>query len=129
MGVVIENLNKATLEAGLTANQLRTDTELRLRKAGIPIDEESTMTSYLYVRVTGLKVLEYPAYAFSIEVDLRQPIQLQRNAGIKTIGVTWTDGSLTVADTGAVDHVRDKVGDLMRSCQIVWVRHEVALIE
>ena len=57
--VVVENVPPDLEPAGLTANQLRTDAELRLRKAGIRVlTREETLATpgvpYLYIRVTGL---------------------------------------------------------------------------
>lgn len=65
-----------------------------LRKAGLVIVENSNLadeqTAYLQVRVAVRKIdKNQPIYAFSVNVQLSQLVQLVRNPKIKTTAETW----------------------------------------
>jgi hypothetical protein len=65
-----------------------------LRKAGLVIVENSNLadeqTAYLQVRVTVRKIdKNQPIYAFSVNVQLSQLVQLVRNPKIRTTAETW----------------------------------------
>ena len=64
--------------------QIRTDVELKLRQAGIPVlIEEQSMSRVdapvLFVVLNAVKNPEVPLYAFSANVELHQVVRLIRN--------------------------------------------------
>ena len=52
INILVESPNKYTRALGITRQQLRTDVEVKLRSAGIPILSPSR--GYLYVNLNGL---------------------------------------------------------------------------
>ncbi len=113
VAVVIELPGSETERGGLTANQLQTDVELRLRNAGIPVlrKEERTSTQgspYLYVnahvRGTSLGV-----YMFTIAVQLRQEVILKRNPSAEASVTTWEGRSM--GHTYDSQDIRIRVGN------------------
>src|SRR5438445_7718264 len=70
--VVIEGLSRDAVLAGLSTDQLQTDVELRLRKAGIRISDSATVPSYLYVQITALKSSECGLYAVAVSVGFNR---------------------------------------------------------
>lgn len=77
LDVVIENVPDALRETGLSAGQLKTDVELKLRLAEIVVSEQAD--SYLYVNLNGVRSGDY-LYAYSIRVTFKQPAMLLRSA-------------------------------------------------
>jgi len=83
---------------GLSRLQIKTDIELRLRKAGIRVlnaDEFSREPGkpYLYVNL-GLFRIDDDQYVFTLHVDLLQDVRLNRNPAILCLGSrTWTSPS------------------------------------
>src|SRR5215472_3875500 len=81
--VLVEHLTKEAERDGLSENQLQTDVELRLRRAGIKVQtrQESLASPgrpYLYVRVTERKKSDLPLYALCVQVEFVQAVQLER---------------------------------------------------
>lgn len=116
--VVVEKLNPSAERDGLTAEQLRVDTELRLRKAGVRVlsQKECAMderSPYLYVAV-NLRTERAPlegAYIFSISVELLQEVYLRGNAYAKTHATTWSTESVGSVGQHNLRQVREAVGN------------------
>jgi len=107
---------------GLTAAQLRSDTELRLRAAGIGVlsrDEWSKTKGgpVCYVEVDIVndillsQALKADLYAYAITVELNQDVLLVRDTGIQTLSPTWSGSYLGI--TNSLPRIRDKVRDLV----------------
>jgi len=105
---------------GLDTMQIRTDVELKLRQAGIPVlIEEQSMSRVdapvLFVVLNAVKNPEVPLYAFSANVELHQVVRLIRNPAATIRAATWT----ATGFTGMVgrDHpprlLRDEIRDLI----------------
>jgi hypothetical protein len=78
--VLIENLSADALATGLSADQLKTDVELKLRLAGIKVI--SLPINGLYVQITYLKaetVQGEIGFSCYVEVSFRQPATLSVN--------------------------------------------------
>jgi Putative peptidoglycan binding domain len=92
--VVIEQLTSEVEQAGLTVQQLRTDVELRLRQAGIPLLSKEERfrvpgAPYLYVRVTAM--LHSPSlrlFAYPSGVALNQRVYLEHDTS-RLFAPTW----------------------------------------
>ena len=120
--VVIEDLGTDIKKDGLTEEQLRTDVEVRLRRAGIRVltlDEvkESLIKPALLIRVTALKsdslskLLEGSIYSFSISIELKQVATLGRMPSKFFLVTTWNDGVIGFATVKNVRIIRDDLGD------------------
>ncbi len=77
--VLIEHIDPDVESLGVSKNRVQTDTELRLRRAGIPVtplavaDDEGT----LYINVNTMKASQVELYAFSLTVEFRQTVNLK----------------------------------------------------
>lgn len=114
--VVVEPLKWLIEQDGLTTKQLRKDTELKLRLAGIEVvssEESSAMPGNpsLYVNSNVLKHKALNRYIFNILVELSQDVSLDRAPKIRTSAATWS-----VSVTGFspdVGTVRDQLKELV----------------
>jgi hypothetical protein len=100
IGVLVEQLPPEVEKEGLTKNQLQTDAESKLRKAGIKIlsREECAKTPgepYLYINLNvNIAKTESDVYPYTIDVMLLQKVSLQRNPGLISYAVTWSIGGV-----------------------------------
>ncbi len=107
----MEDLDADAERDGLTRSQLQTDIELRLRQAGIPVDNHAPRV--LYVVVNTIKD-ELGLYGFSIRVEFRRPVHLGRDPSLTTPGVTWSATPLVgIVGSSDLATVRDDVRDLV----------------
>jgi hypothetical protein len=107
--VLIENLDDDELKAGLTKDQIKVDTELRLRKARIKVVDDDQ--SYLSVRVTAIADAETGRWSFAVAVTMNQLAELTRTRRPFTAD-TWGTGGLWTADNSQfLLAVRQAVGD------------------
>ena len=116
IAVEVASLDPEAERVGLTKNQLQTDVELRLRKAGINVVSSpsgETAWSLLGLRVTFVKVEQLPLYAFDIRLEFFQMVILLRDPGLRTVGSTWSINYTGFAGAGRTRGVRDAVADLV----------------
>ena len=112
--VLIEHLNSQAESLGLTTDQIKTDVELRLRKAGIRVltKEESLATPgspYLYVYVGTYIKEKNPIIAFSNSVELKESVTLAN--GFKTTGSIWSAASIGLFTKENIKQIRGSVGE------------------
>jgi hypothetical protein len=86
--VIVEEMDSDVERAGLTRNQIQTDVDLRLRKAGIRVltrQERQSMPGHpwLYVRVSTRKSTHVELYGVSIGVELNQSVYLARDPNVQ----------------------------------------------
>jgi hypothetical protein len=91
--VGIEDLNKEVVKDGLTADSIRTEVELKLHLAGIPVLSKEAWAKepglpYLDVSVNAGKP-EQGGYIYNIIVALRQEVILVRSPHISAQAETW----------------------------------------
>jgi hypothetical protein len=114
--------------AGLEPRRLQAEVEQRLRKAGLRAlgASEALRTASrptLELRLRLGRSPEAPAlYVFSVDLALRQQIQLARNRTIESFAVTWSDppevGAVVPARVSVVrDVVRAKVEQFVSAWQ------------
>jgi hypothetical protein len=110
VGRISENMARA----GLSADVLRSDAELRLRAVGIRVDSLPVpgQTARLYVTVAGVPVsaggpLGYAAY---VELQFLQEVNLTRDRSRRVYVATWSAGAIVTGTTA--DSVRKAVRDL-----------------
>ena len=114
--VLIEDLPPQMVEDGLPAKQIHTDVELRLRTAGIPVLSgkealKARGSPYLYVRVSCV-LSDEGLYSFSLEVELRQTVVLERNPSIAATGIpTWSVGLVGSIGRSNLRQIRANVAD------------------
>ncbi len=110
--VTIENLDSESQGAGLSADQLKTDVELRLRRSRVPVKDSSLAS--LYVNVNPLRLSVGNVWACAIHVGLRDSVTLDRDKSIGCLAETWETGGIFVIPTGKlVANVRENVADLV----------------
>lgn len=104
-------------QGGLTLNQLQTDVELRLRKAGIRVLSEQEWLKApgmpaVYVLVTTHKN-KIGLHAFSIRVKLRQAVTLVRQPNSPPVlaGTYETNGYVGTIGSGRLRELREAVAD------------------
>ena len=109
--VIVEGINPDAVKDGLSIDQLKTDAELRLRKAGIVVSD--TSSPYVYVRVTLVKAVGSNQYAYDCHVSLEQIITVKANQ-VVTMAATWSRGTVGLAGSQRMTRVvRDEVSDLV----------------
>jgi len=102
---------------GLTRSQIKTDVELRLRKAGVPVlTREEVLKAPgrtgLCVVVTMRREDNIGLYLFCLEVDLIQEVLLARDPTVSTPAATWERNGVGYATAGKIsDAVRRSVAD------------------
>jgi len=107
--VVVEDMSPEAEKDGLTRDQLQTDVELRLRKAGIRVT--SGAVAFLYVIAHPMK---HPRgfYAYSIHVMVEEMVSLERDPSISLVGTTWrSTGGVGIVGVKVLKSLRDRVSD------------------
>lgn len=84
---------------GLDTIQLRTDVELKLRDAGIPVTGKRSSKvdaafAYVFVNINVFKDATAGVYAFSVRVELHQLVRVVRDPSATLLTATWTSAAL-----------------------------------
>jgi len=119
---VFVGVSSGAKNAGVTKDQIKTDVELRLRKAGIKIfstSEESRRTPgapFLYVNIDIIK-LTNDLYSYAVYLDLLQLAILHRDAILPIINwestnrvTTWTTG-YGIRTARSINSIRESLAD------------------
>jgi len=106
IAVVIGDLRPDAIADGLDSAQLKTDVELRLRKAGIKVfdkigDPDNTNLATLDININTIKSTE-GLYSYSLILDVSELVRLIRPVPKLTSGVTWRSTS-NVGYVGALN--------------------------
>src|SRR5438128_6602975 len=117
--IVIQGGDSDSLRAGVTEEQVRTDTELKLRRAGIRVLTEKEMTAspanpILIVYVQLHRPTEQALagmYAFSLSVGVSQYVQLQ--SSLSVLAKTWSKDSLGITGKNKIRKLRKFTEDLI----------------
>jgi hypothetical protein len=115
--VVVESPDSEAIRDGLTKDQIQTDVELRLRKAGVRVigsdDPEATKAPFLAISANLLKGRSIDGYAYSCQVALFQGVMVLSNS-TATLASTWSIEMTGIAGTNnMVMAVRNSIGDLV----------------
>jgi hypothetical protein len=111
--VLVEGINPDAVKDGLTTEQIQTDVELHLRKAGVNVLTSSP--TYLYVNAHALKGQDAVGgiYVYNCEVSLHQPVVVAATAAVAIVP-TWSASYLgLVGRNNIARSVRDEVADLV----------------
>jgi hypothetical protein len=106
--VVIEGFNADVVSDGLTVEQVKTDVELRVRKAGIVVHTDGF--PILHVDCNVMKHKAVPLYVYNCQVALHQGVTVIENH-MSLLAATWS-----VAELGSIGQV-----DMSKT-----IRYEVA---
>ncbi len=113
--VTVDNINPAAELLGLDSRKIHGDVELRLKQKGIPIltVQQMRQTPGLPILKVLLNVHKTEAgfFVYSIDLHLRQSVQLRRRPSIETFAITWKTGTVGVASEDQMAQVRDLVLD------------------
>src|SRR5260370_38615777 len=96
VGVVVEQLDAEVKGSDLTNEQIQAYVELRLRKAGIRVLDQSSVTlNYLYVNVNAVKANTETFYAVNIHVEFKRygRFGVDKDA-INAFGSVWSKGTV-----------------------------------
>lgn len=109
--VAVEKLPPEAERDGLTRDQLQTDVEARLRKAGIKVTStsvENKVSPYLHLNVSTVK--NPPGfYAFNIRLEFNQGVILERNRNVLVPAPTWSIDFLGTVGAQRLRDVRSTV--------------------
>lgn len=118
VSVLIEGMPVATKSEAIDQQQLKTEAELRLRRAGIrvftfgEIMHGGLPVPTLYVNFNAIEVTK-GFYAVSLEVEVHDSICLLRDPSVKTIATTWDKGFLLAVRSDRIREVKDTLGDMI----------------
>ena len=115
--VLVAELKDDIKQAGLTGSILKTDVELKFRKAGIRIltRDEALLTPgkpHLFVQVRAIKLKSPRGLFYLALVSFGQDAILSRNHSIQTSLVTWEDSFLGTTSE-PLRSIREAVSDLV----------------
>jgi hypothetical protein len=124
--LVYAGVGKDIEEAGLLTDVVKTDTELRLRQAGIRLlerDAEFRSTPGSPMLVVAVEGVSYKGvYGFSLSVSLSQNVVLERDPLLRPVGQfqgatfsadTWNATRIGVQVGNPSDNIRSSVKDLV----------------
>ena len=108
------------LDVGLVEtmkDKIQTDTELRLRKAGIKVvslEELGTIPGFpvLYINLNTMNLKSESRYVYDIYVGLGQKVSLNRN-NFSSYCITWSARYLGITGSERLRKVYDSTGDLV----------------
>lgn len=110
--VIIEDLDRDAISDGLTLQQLRTDAELRLRKAGITVKDEGGDAPYLYINLNAMKG-EDGLYAYSIVVQVNRLVMVKCPPEDFFYAVVWDKNAVGTVGALKIRQVRDHINDVV----------------
>lgn len=110
VSVVVEILSPDIERDGLTKSQLKADVELRLQSAGIGL--MPTSMEYLYLTLLAVKTKE-GLYAYSLLLELNQPLFLMRDSRIVTTATWKMSGLSMVHQRNLSETLRGQVANLV----------------
>jgi hypothetical protein len=108
VSVMVEWIDPEVEREGLTRDQLQSDVEMRLRKAGIPVVPSAGES--LHITVQPMKH-SADLYAYAIHVALHQRVKLSRDSNIVASAPTWGVGCIGTVRPDDLRNVRASLAD------------------
>ena len=103
------------LDKALPLEELRKEVEMEMRKAGVPLlpnDSMSSLDEFPHLQIQGaVSQITTNYYAYTILIQLHQEATLGKKAGQRSLVVTWSEGTLS---TGDIQKFQDRVMLLAR---------------
>ena len=114
--VTIQGLKEYMEKDGLTKLQVKTDVELRLRKAGIKVLTEEELPvpkeyAVLFVDINSFKMSD--GYAFNCSLEVLQAAKLLRDPEITGPFMTWTSFHTGYVPKDNLRFIREGLSDLV----------------
>jgi hypothetical protein len=113
--VVIADVGDELIDRGITPDVVSAEVHLQLREAGIEMLEEVRRRGeprhpVLFIEVLANLHERYDQASFSIRVEVRQDVRLERNKKILARGATtWSVGGIGESGTDWRDILRDEL--------------------
>lgn len=124
VGVLVENLHDAAKRVGVTRDLLSTDVELKLRSAGVPIDEDAE--PYVYVNIIVIETALPDGTALglvaSTSVSLVAPVFLTTNSWWTYTDIWESVEVVVVPPSEARKVIRQSVKDLVDRFTLEYLR-------
>ena len=100
----MENMNTIFEALGASWYFAPPATEDQIKDAGIKVYDDDGWKAddahpYLYIRVNSMKSGDDKFFAFSLDVELHQDVNLPRDTNIDTLAATWETGSFGILET------------------------------
>lgn len=95
INVVVDKIDSAIEDAGVSASAVRARLEDRLRAANIPVD--STKNEFLAVKMMGARANRGP-HALAVTMGIYQQVALARDPKVRTATQTWEVETVLLAD-------------------------------
>jgi hypothetical protein len=117
--VFVQGLTEETKKEGLTAEQIQSEVEDKLKQMGIKVvsEEESLKIAgspVLYVNITANKRTRTAAFVYHVDVGILQKVTLVREPKIRTMSITWNRGQVGYCPSiSLAKSLRETVGYLM----------------
>jgi hypothetical protein len=109
---VVVGVPKSDAEAiWFPADQLRTDVESRLQKAGIAIAPSAPAGLQIVVRASRAR--EVPLYAFTVEIEVVRRMRLGEDAQVTVPVITWRKQALGTVNSSHVSEIEPVVMNLL----------------
>jgi hypothetical protein len=111
--VVVESLKPEMERAGLTEQQIQTDVEIKLRKAGFNVKDKDGFFSpfiYLYINLQSFHS-DSGSVAYHLETSLRQEVLLDRNKTVDILASTWNTAETGTIGRNNIRQLRDSISD------------------
>jgi hypothetical protein len=112
--VLVEEMNPKAERLGLNKPKIKTDVELRLRKAGIRVLTEKEQFEMpggpaLYVNINSYFPPNIAIVAFSIDIELMEWVTLA--SGFKALGAIWRTRPVGIGRKDEMKEIRGFIGD------------------
>ncbi|MFH2069404.1 MAG: hypothetical protein ABII89_08105 [Candidatus Omnitrophota bacterium] len=122
VAVFVEEIDPEAIKDGLSKEEIKTEVETRLRKAGIkviPADEclrpptsPHGTDSYLYIIVNTVKFVSGLEYVYGTSVQLKQVVALERGKTVKPSRALLWATTWEKSEGVEIAWVKDLVGDI-----------------
>ena len=119
--VTVRQLDPAVEKEGLTANQIRSDVELRLGSAGIKVlarEEVSQVPGKPLLSVDLAVGSKQGLYPYALDIGVHQMARLQRDPTVTVHATTWSGGTAGIA---GLSGIREAVRDLLDEFINAWL--------
>ena len=117
--VSVQGVTEEAKKVGLSAEQIQSDVEERLKEIGIKVVSEEEAEKLpgspsLYVNISARKRERVAAFMFHVDVGVLQEVELVRDHKIQIMSITWTKGRIgECTSMSFVKSMREAVGYLM----------------
>jgi hypothetical protein len=125
--VVVYDVDGEGERAGLASRSLQAELEQRLRRTGLrPLGAGEALKSAsrptLELRLKLVRTRQAPPlYLYSVDLALRQRVQLARNRTIESFAITWSEPSeVGAVESGDLSIVRDAIRAKVEQLVSAW---------